>query len=197
MMAETSVEMLSEELQDLEEERTRLRHLVATLAEENRRLAERCCSVAQEKCDMVSLYVASRRLTEAIERPELLEAVREIVTDILGCEEMALFEKTEQGELEMAFSAGIDPAPFRRLSSGAIATVARTGRQLHVEDHDWTEGAEERLTACIPLVARGEVIGALALFRLLGHQRGIDQLGRSVLDLLVHQVGNALALTRS
>ncbi len=50
-----------------------------------------------EDHDLFPMYVATQRLHETLNRASVVQAILEIVADLIGCEAVALFEHDEDG----------------------------------------------------------------------------------------------------
>jgi hypothetical protein len=214
-------EALQEESAWLSAEQRRLRNQVADLREqmerheaarhdlegrlrlaedENHRFSQEYLAVEQQNSNLANLYVASYQLHGTLDRKVVLATIQEIVANLVGSEEMALFELEPQGStLSLIASFGIAPGPYRQipLGHGLIGRAVRRG-SVHVVQHDGREGAspeEEHLSACIPLKLDGRVTGALALFRLLPHKESFQPLDSELFDLLATQAAVALYCT--
>jgi nitrate/nitrite-specific signal transduction histidine kinase len=190
----------------LEERASRERnehHLETRLAaaeQESRRYSERYVEIEQQNSDLANLYVASYRLHGTMERQEVLDVIQEIVSALVGSEEMAVFEMDpDDSRLRLVTSTGIEAERFRAVSmgSGLIGTVARTG-EAYVADGEGPDGGrpeEVELTACFPLKLDGRVTGAIALFRLLPQKPGLQPLDMELFDLLGTHAATALYAT--
>ncbi|HLL04549.1 MAG TPA: chemotaxis protein CheD [Myxococcaceae bacterium] len=133
---------------------------------------------------------AARQRLDSCTRPaQVLEAVGEIVSQLVGCEEFALLGLGVSGKAFASASAmGLDwerlqallkaPGVLGRVARGEGAYVAGTTPGVSLSE------AEEGLTACVPLRAGERVSGVLALFRLLPQKRGLDDEDLELLDLL-------------
>jgi hypothetical protein len=85
---------------------------------------------------LTNLYVATSRLHESLDRGEVLRAIQEIIINLLGSEELAVFEVSQDGKaLELVDSFGLEPGKFDRipLGDGSIGKVAKEGQPM-VED---------------------------------------------------------------
>ena len=83
-----------------------------------------------ENAKLLNLHVASLRLHEGKARQEVLTAIHEIVINLIGSEEFAVFEVSPDGaHLELVSSYGLNAAPLRTLmmGEGVIGQVAATG----------------------------------------------------------------------
>jgi len=181
-------------------ERDRLQKNVAAVEDENRRFSEQYVEVEQQNTDLASLYVASYRLHATLDRGEALSIVQDIICNLIGSEEIALFEADEAGaSLSLVASLGLDPAPFRTvpLGRGVIGRCARTG-QMYLAGRDDDAGLrpEERaMSACIPLHFDGRLLGAVAIFRLLPQKSGLVSLDHELFELIATHAARALYCT--
>src|SRR5262245_33213373 len=109
-------------VQGLQAENERLRTLVDSLKAE---------SEAQVS-NLASLYVAVTSVHGALDRPSVLSSVQEIVTNLIGSEEMAIFEIDNANRLVLLASTGIEPGPYQEVyaGEGAIGRAAATGARL-------------------------------------------------------------------
>ena len=191
------IERLRTSLAAAESERGTLAARLARLESETQRWREEFASIEEQNAHLAQLYVTSYQLHRALDREQLLGTIQEIVANLVGCEEMALFEMNALGNgLELVRASGIDTEAFRRVatSQGIIGRVGREGR-THVSERDGTDGArpeEASLTACVPLKLRGKVVGVLAVFRLLPQKEALEPLDHELFDLLSDQAATAL-----
>lgn len=181
-------------------ERDRLQKNLAAVEEENRRFSEQYVEVEQQNTDLASLYVASYRLHATLDRGEALSIVQDIICNLIGSEEIAIFEADDAGSgLALVASLGIDPAPFRSvpLGRGVIGRCARTGQTyLTGRDDDAGLRPEERgMSACIPLHFDGKLLGAVAIFRLLPQKSGLVALDHELFELIATHAARALYCT--
>ena len=179
-----------EYVQGLQAENERLRTLVDSLKAE---------SEAQVS-NLASLYVAVTSVHDALDRPSVLSSVQEIVTNLVGSEEMAIFETDASNRrLVLLASTGIEPGPYQEIyvGEGAIGKAAATGaRLIRPEGGSLTEDGDASLTACIPLKIADRVVGVLAVFRLLPHKGHLDAVDLDLFDVLAAHAASALLFTR-
>jgi GAF domain-containing protein len=179
-----------EYVQGLIAENERLRLLVDGLKAESE----------AQVANLASLYVAVTSMHGALDRPSVLSSVQEIVTNLIGSEEMAIFETdSAHGRLTLLASVGIEPSPYQEicLGEGAIGRAAATGeRVIRHEGGSLTEDGDAALTACIPLKVAGRVVGVLAVFRLLPHKGSLDAIDIDLFDVLAAHAASALLFTR-
>jgi len=167
---------------------------------ETRRYSSRYAEIEQQNSNLANLYVASYRLHGTLDRTEVVAAIQEILANLIGSEEAALFELDPATQtLELAASFGADPAECPRVpvGTGVIGQAASTG-EIFVADPGHppaAEGIESRLTACVPLRLESRVTGVIAIFGLLPQKGAIEDLDRELFDLLATQAAFALYCT--
>ena len=163
--------------------------------------AERYIGLEQQNASLANLYVASFRLHSTLERQEVLGVIKEIVINLIGSEEIAIFElDPKKSVLSLVASCGIEPEEYQTipLGTGCIGRAALTG-EVYLRDGDSrsVELPEEAyLTACIPLKLDGQVSGVIAIFRLLQQKPGIEALDHELFDLLATHAAVALHCTK-
>jgi hypothetical protein len=187
------------------EERERLRAEVEEGRGERVKLSEDYSRIVQQNNDLASLYVASHRLHGTLDRQDVISVIQEIVVNLIGSEEMVIFEMDrEDAPPRMIAAMGMEPDLVEQLSrgielgTGTIAKVARSGESYVVGQPEPLEcsSLEENLTACVPLVLDEKVIGVVAVFRLLGQKPGLQPLDYELFDLLGSHAATALYCTR-
>lgn len=173
---------------------------IAGIEAENLRREREAMELEQQHANLTNLYVASVRLHSTLDRQEVLEAIQEIIINLVGCEELAVLElEPDERRLTLAASFGIDAARFRSIPAdrGRIGRCMRDGTIWIRGEANGTavDPSEAQLTAVVPLSLSGRVTGAIVLFRLLQHKRGIEAIDRELFDLLGTHAAMALHTT--
>lgn len=190
---ERQISLARQEIVRQQLDKARLQKQLDDVEGEYRRFSERYVEVQQHNNDLTHLTVASQRLHESTDRHEVLNAIQEIIINLLGSEELGVFELAEDGKsLRLVNSFGINEERFKSipLGLGSIGGAALQGKSTIFEN------GHEGLTACVPLMAGEKVIGAVAVFKLLPQKGKLDAVDRDLLDLLRSQAGVALYCTR-
>lgn len=175
-------------------ERERLRDQLAEIEAEHRRVCDEYAEVEERSTEISQLYVALERLHGGETRADVLCGLQEIVINMVGSEELAVWEvRGDRLVLEHAF--GVDPGPIREIpvGQGAIGRAAASGA-IHVAGRGDASDADPDLTACIPLRAGGRITGAVGIYRILGHKAGLTPADHALFDLLAAHAGLALHL---
>lgn len=174
------------------------------LASENESLRARIESMKaaaeEQMANMASLYIAVNSLHAALDRTAVLASVQDVVTTLIGSEEMAIFEVDgDHRRLNLLASQGIEPGRYQQvdLGQGLIGTAASTGESvIRTEGGSVDRQGDDAITACIPMKIGQRVLGVIAIFRLLPHKGGLNSVDLDLLDLLSTHAAVALLFTR-
>jgi nitrate/nitrite-specific signal transduction histidine kinase len=170
-----------------------------TVERENQRLSSEHRALQEQSTRLLHLYVAAHHLHSTLDRKEVLEALHEIIANMVGCEQLAIFELEEgEDELHLISSAGIDAELYASvaLGDGAIGHAARTGEVYLGGAAPAAHAPGRTLVASIPMALAGRVSGVIALFELLGQKSGLDSDDLELFNLLRTHAGTALYCTR-
>jgi nitrate/nitrite-specific signal transduction histidine kinase len=191
-----------EYVQSLLDENRRLHDLLSEIQDESRKASERYVEVEQQNTNLANLYVASYQLHGTLDRERILESMKEIIINLIGSEELAIWEVDEQREeLKLAASFGIDEESWRSIpldsNSGLVGLVTVSGERFVVGQSPLQpEGRDATLLACIPLKLDDRVIGAIGIFSLLAQKDGLQPVDFELFDLLATHGATALYCTR-
>lgn len=197
--------LLRKQLEWCREEQALLEARVAELEQEARRIFAKYVEAEVHGVHFANLFLTVQRLRGARDRDEICDAVREIVENLIGSDEIAVFERSEDGSAFLLTGAfGIDPAPYAEvpLGAGIIGHVALTGEPYFRESAAEAPGAapgagapspsDDEVTACVPLTVEGRTTGALTLFRMLPQKPALSFMDHEILDVLASYVAAAL-----
>jgi hypothetical protein len=182
------------------EDEAQLRRRLACVEDEGSRLSERYLEVEEQNANLANLYVASYRLHGTLDRNDVLEAIQEIVANLVGSEQLAIYSTSVDGSaLERVASTGLIPIPpaVIPLGHGLIGTAAKEGETRLFPPGDGLSRLrhENDLRACVILKLDGVVTGVLAIFRLLPQKSAFGSLDRELFDLLATHAATALFCT--
>jgi chemotaxis protein CheD len=140
---------------------------------------------------------ALQRLQGCTRQAEALDAVGEILSQLVGCEEFALLAwEPAAGGFSLIAAMGVHPERLQPLlAPGAIPEHVAHQRVAYLPGRSALLGAsahEAGLTACVPIMSGEWAAGVLVLFRLLPQKRQLDEEDLELLGLLSTQ--GALAL---
>lgn len=164
----------------------RLRARFDEVAGENHRFAEQYQHIEEQSSNLANLYVASYQLHTSVDRTTVLNTMQEIVINLIGSEQLAIYERSGD-EFHLAASFGLDETQVMATIGGEYA-VEKLG-----EGHIFHEPAHRQpLTASVPLRVDEQVIGAILVFRLLEHKPALEAVDHELFELLAVHASTAL-----
>jgi hypothetical protein len=117
--------------------------------------------------------------------------MREVVTNLLGCEEMGLFS-FQNDDSELVWSFGIDTEDYKSLDTlgTGLAQVRRGEIQIEKTAAQATDGGTLRVF--LPIYTAGQVVAVLVLFKLLPQKVEFGESDLKIAMVLCNQVGRKL-----
>jgi hypothetical protein len=159
----------------------------AAIAGENQRFAEQYQHIEEQSSNLANLYVASYQLHTSVDRDVVLNTIQEIVINLIGSEQLAIYERVGEKQFRLAASFGFDTDHLAALVTGEYA-VEKLG-----EGHVFSDPSDSQpLTASVQLRIGDEVTGAILVFRLLGHKPSLQPVDHELFDLLAVHASTAL-----
>jgi hypothetical protein len=167
---------------------TSLMEQLAQMESANRDFSTRYLEVEQANSSLANLYVASYRIHGSLERAQVVATIHEVLVNLVGTEQFAIFERNADADRLVATSSfGIDgDSP-----PAAVVETLRSGETYLAQSTDAAEG-EDRPVACIPLKVGADVRGVIAVFRLLDHKPQLEPVDLELFDLLATHAATAL-----
>jgi GAF domain-containing protein len=138
---------------------------------------------------LANLYVAMKRIHASLDRSDVLGAIRDVLENQIGAEELAIFERDGDGA---PFSLSLYVA-----GSGAQALYARVLEEVLASHAVYVRSAAsgdppDAPAACIPLRVGERVTGIIMIYSLVCHKERLDPLDLELCDLLADHAGVAL-----
>jgi hypothetical protein len=143
------------------------------------------------------LTAASARLIQALELGDVFEALTEIIANLIGSEEVAIFHYSPSPiKFALELSCGVEADTLRHFTTGE----GMIGRAVHRGVSQFRERQtdtpllpfEEHLTACIVLKSSREVVGVITIFHLLSQKSELEWVDFELLKFL--EVYGAVAI---
>jgi hypothetical protein len=158
-------------------------------------LAEQA-KIEQQNTQLTNLYVAGYRLSVGMDRSETLAVIHEIIINLIGSEELAIFEvRPRQAQLGLLSCMGVDSAHYATISldESPIGKAARSGLVYFQDPPPTSRSAPTNsLSVCIPLKISQYVIGVIAIFRMLPQKAALAPVDHLLFDLLGTHAAMAL-----
>ncbi len=175
-------------------DQSHLRDELATIAARSQGFAQQLLQIERQNSNLANLYVATYQLHGSLDTAAVLATIQEILANLVGSEQVAIYKMTDDGQRLAALAVnGVDPGRYQSVAvgEGPIGRAAATG-QAFVAGQGGAPAEEPDLTACIPLMLDGRVIGAIAIFRLLPQKACLGDLDHELFDLLATHAATAL-----
>jgi nitrate/nitrite-specific signal transduction histidine kinase len=186
-VAQSDARRSEEQFRAVSGELDRLRARLNEVAIENRRFAEHHQHIEEQSSNLANLYVASYQLHMSVDRATVLNTIQEIVINLIGSEQLAIYQADADGRFHLASCFGFEaehltatvrtPDAMATLAAGSIFAAASESQPL---------------TACVPLQVADRVVGAILVFRLLDHKPSLEQVDHELFELLAVHASTAL-----
>ncbi len=193
---EKTIFSLREEVDRRKTETVRLEVELGEIEASNQEYSERFVAVEQQNCNLANLYVASYQLCGTVVRKEILDAIQEIIINLIGSEELAVFHRDDHGRLEPIASFGLSEDTLARILDGSTVlteVVERASTFVYTSQEGWnTSNIDQLMTFCVPLSIEGRVFGAIAVYRLLPQKGVLEPVDHELLGILATHAATAL-----
>lgn len=185
------VALLRERLERHQAELVRARRELVGAQEANRGLSERYVAIEEEKSNLAKLYVAASFIHASLDRAQVIEALHEVLVNLLGSEDFAVYERGELGEPVLVSCFGCGPSLQLTPPSVEAHRALDTGG-AYVRPSSEADG----VAACIPLFLEGRPAGVVEVRSLLPQKQGFAAFDQELFELLGAHVAPALHATR-
>lgn len=149
---------------------------------------------------VANLYVASYQLHATLRFKDVLQVVKEILSNLVGVKRARVFLRTKGSDLLLV--AGLDTPRLSTSEEGRVrisvsadpifAKVLVTGTSYYRSTAATAAGAPS-IQACIPLRIRKAIVGLLVVDELLDQKQSLDAADGQIFDLLGAHFAVALA----
>ncbi len=183
------VTALRRELDERNSREVSLQLRLTEIHETSEQYIRQFADLEQHNANLANLYVASYQLHGTLNREAVVTVIQEIIINLVGSEEFAVYERSGQ-TLSRTCSVGIgdDGRPQSLVPGGPVWRSIETGEPCLPKD-------DEDLVACIPLKLDGEVTGVIVIYKLLAHKSELESRDFELFDLLASQAASALYCT--
>jgi hypothetical protein len=128
---------------------------------------------------LMRLNAANVRLIQSLEQSDVFDAIAEIIANLVGSEEIAVFDfHPAEQNFSLAWSSGVEAAALQPFLCGA-GMFGRAVQQGLSQYRDRQPEAtllpyEKNLTACVILKSSREIVGVIAIFGLLPQKNNLE-----------------------
>ena len=182
--------VVEDEVGRLRQDNNDLRHQFRQVEDENREFADRYMEVEQLYSNLIHLYVAGDRLHSTLDCREVIQIVKEIVINMVGAFRFGIYLVDDRSRSLVLVSE-------EQLES-QHATIAldgtKIGKSVNSGDIYVADGGDDQpeAQACVPLIAKGRVLGAIVIFDLLSHKMSLDSRDMEIFNLLSSHAATAI-----
>jgi GAF domain-containing protein len=172
-----------------------LRWLLDRARRDNSRLVDRAYRAISVSTRASVLFAALDRLHATLDCDAVVRAIDDILTNVVGAEQHAIFEIAADQAIRLVSSTAIENVPAALTpGEGIVAKSIASGTTFVRHERPEREGHawEEALTACIPLRLGKRPFGAIALFALAQHKEGFNATDLDLFRLLETHAAVAL-----
>lgn len=180
------LQLLKDRLQRAETEKQEILDKISSVEQKNLDFSNRYAEIEAENNLLANLYITTYQLHSTFDVSEIIRIIEEILLNLVGVDQFSLLLSDENEQL---FQPIINEA-------GEPQIVAVENSDVHVaaaliDGQSWIAGADELKTlgdaevrAVIPLLVDDDVIGALAIYRLLAQKSGFSEIDEEIFNLL-------------
>ncbi len=138
---------------------------------------------------LMRLNAANARLIQSLEQGDVFEAIAEIIANLLGSEEIAVFDyRASEKTFSLAWSSGVEAEALQPFLCGAGMFSRAVQQGLSQFQERQQEGVllpyEKELTACVILKSSREIVGVIAIFGLLPQKNNLEWADYELLKFL-------------
>jgi len=150
---------------------------------------------------LVRLNAASARLIDALEQGDVFDAIAEIIANLVGSEEIAVFDYCPANQnFSLAWSWGVEADSLHSFlcGTGMFNRAVEQGASQFRDRQPATAllPYEKDLTACIILKSSREIAGVIAIFSLLPQKTCLEWADYELLKFLETYAAVALQFQR-
>jgi hypothetical protein len=155
----------------------------------------------EKQAVLARLYSAANTLQQAVRKGMVENAIFEIVSNLIGCEQVALLVMSKQRDrIEFVGSSGFDPKQVDTLRQNAKQIMEEAPAEpifVEVEDKEQSFLSSLGISARIPFWIDSATKGAIVFFDLLPQRNGLNAGDHELLKLLCSYTGPCLAANKT
>lgn len=156
----------------------------------------------QEQRTLAKLYAGAKRLHQAVKEGAVADAIVEIGSNLMGCEQMALLVMREQwDQITFINSVGLELNRLEAMRMNAKGIIEKApADDIYIKSEAKKPDqflSSLGVTAYVPFWLDRTTKGAIVFFDLLPQRDGLDSADRELLKLLCAYAGPCLFLDRA
>lgn len=190
--------LLAERVEELEREKEEILDRIRQVEAENNDFATRYVEIEEENNNLANLYIASYQLHSILDFDDVLRVISEIIINLIGAEEFAVMLTDEKtGLLSAASVEGVSAEEVPTVSPGeGIIGAAATGESYFTDDPAAYVRDLANPMVCIPLKIQEQVIGVIVIYKLLVQKKAFVPVDYELFTLLAGHAATAIFSSR-
>jgi hypothetical protein len=187
----------SEELRELDRrnkrwlaEKQNLLELLEAVERESRTFEAQFVEVERQNSNLATLFAAGHALHSSVEPERVLQAIEEVVINLIGSEEFAIVQNGAGLEPRRLFGVLPERLSGLSLESGIIARALTDAQPLALPRGVPVDSTGVRV--CIPLCTAGSTIGFVLIFGFLPQKDELLPIDHELFSLVGSQAATAL-----
>jgi hypothetical protein len=149
---------------------------------------------------LAKLYAGAKRLHQAVKEGAVADAIVEIGSNLIGCEQMAVIVAGgKRKNAALIGSVGLNPEQLKAVRMSAREIIEDAADSVYIADDGQRPDPVLQslgITAFVPFWLDYTTKGAIAFFGLLPQRNGLDSTDREVLTLLCAYAGPCLSTSK-
>ncbi len=180
------LKLLRERLQRVETEKQQILDKIGSVEQENLSFSNRYAEIEAENNLLANLYITTYQLHSTFEVSEIIRIIEEILLNLVGAEQSSLLLRDENGQmLQAIINESGDPQVVEvEVGDTRISTALSEGKSWIACPDELKQLDETAVKAAIPLLVDGDVIGVLAIYRLLAQKDSFSEIDEEIFNLL-------------
>lgn len=195
-LEETEIEIptIESKIKNFEEKIRKLENEKMVLEQENSEFANRLIEVEEQNNNLANLYVASHQLHSTLDFKEIVQIVMEIIINLIGAEQIALYLLEKSEKTLLLASSEPDDLKLKDsipIGSGVIGIAAEKGESYYMSEINGGGTSLDPL-AVIPLTINENIIGVIAIYKLFIQKNGFSSTDHELFSLLAGHAATAI-----
>jgi len=193
------IESLTGRVGELEQSTQELQQRLGSAEREVQSWIDRFNESEKKNDTLANLYLASFQLHSTLDFDEVISTLKEILINLVGAESFSIMlTDDKRGDLVAIATEGLAESYPTRLSldGGVVSEVVRNGESFFADSQRATEIDPNRPIACVPLMTKDEVIGALCVYRLLMQKESFSSVDYELFSVLARLAATAIISSR-
>jgi hypothetical protein len=164
--------------------------MLAAMQREYKKFELQFVEVERQNSSLATLYAAGYSLHASLARADVLAATQEVVINLVGSEQFAIVDASEELEPLALFGLGTSRLDGVTRKSGIVARAAAERRPLALPSGVPADSTGVRV--CVPLCVGDEIVAFILIFGFLPQKSELTSLDYELFSLLGTQAGTAL-----